>query len=519
MKKINSAIQVDSRRCGSGKTHGTTGLISYIQKLYQSGDRIMVVLPSIKLAAAYYFGLKTDCPTDCQVINSEVTPGVGVKLNSLSPGTQIVIITQAAFRRQNWTGFAGWHLVMDEMIDPYGQIEMQEQSYSTLNLDWPAITQCDDRTISEVPEGTIPEWADKPEYRRITFDPDLIANNIADRSFFAEVLRPNTITWIKTADYQVLLGKTSKRINMYTELDPAIMLNWRSVRIAAAAFEYSFLAAWLSANNLHWELIPGMEFTDHINSGIQVNGEVVDTTDCFVQHSPDLAANQLHKWSKSRAVAGCRQLDIFRQHIQENTTPGERVLVLRNKSAGGQIPGVTEVIAPHNAHGSNDYADINTVVFEAATNLPEAQVRFFKHQVPGLDTFAARSGLDFYQILMRCSLRDDNCKKVVNVYTLDSRMAEFIPKLFDNIATVFFDLDPLQVPLTDAMRASAHYLKKKHGLGPEWTTRHVLEKYTPVKAIPLTEPERAKANRLIKKYNLQDSSLTQREILNQYGKF
>lgn len=470
-------IMIDSRNCGSGKTQGHNGTISHIKKLYNAGKNCLVVLPSIKLADEYekLINKFLDRPDELKIINSTTSEeSVTSQLYDLDDNAMIVIITNQAWIRFNWEGFKShWNLVIDEVIDPFGQETILEHRRNTLNFDWAKNTTCDVRTVEEIDDDEIPYWVFMPEYRIIKFDKFLCDNSITKGNHTLKTLgNPNQKIWLKQADHKLFTspGKT-KDIVFITELNANIVIGWQSVTIAAAMFEKSFMAAWLTANEVIWKIKEGYEFKPH-ETRLHIHTPIDDIN-----------------WSIGKAKADHPHLKMFWDYVSSLDIK-DPVLVLRNNSvkSSSSVKLMSEVRAQFNCHGSNEYKDIEHVLFEASINLtPELSNFLRKYLDPSFDLFFGRTGLDFYQILMRSCLREG---KEAHVYILDTRLAAIFAGIFDvdpwkdlhqyqgSTKELEIEFQNRQKPLTQAQKQKAYRLRKKHNLSKDIESRDVLKLYT-----------------------------------------
>ncbi len=422
-------ILVDSRRCGEGKTYDNSptatthqGRVlstwSNIKQRWQLGDRSLIVLPSLALCEAYeqefmqYLALNTAPGTTNQLakITSERSANVQAELHErLRDRCAIIIITQAAFLQSTIPSSyrQQYNLIIDEAIMPYREIAVWHEQECLVDFDW-----ANNTSLREPRDGAV-------EWKELSFH-NIKGNFITDTSETTRYLfNDNWLCRCHQDDYEKFADSIPKRerMSVIQELRPEILENWASIWIACAAFEYTFMARWMSEHNLQWKIHPKLPFRPH---DVAVN-----------IHGPD---DLKFTWSRYKLDNEPELLDQYRDHATD-IAKKDKVLILRNNSNKRQIF-QNEQLLPHNSAGSNDYRTYEYVSLESALNITPNLTRFL-HDVYGIEkdngldqAHMAQTVYTFYQTLMRSCLRDG---KPATVFCLDNRVILGLGEFFTNI--------------------------------------------------------------------------------------
>lgn len=421
-------ITIDSRRCGEGKTYDNSPTATRhqgrvlstwanIKMRWKLGDRCLVVLPSLPLCEVYKqeferYIQRNSVPgvtNQLSVITSEHYDNVQRQLHEdLAAGCAIIIITQRAFLMSEIPSAyrQKYHLILDEAFMPYREIGVYHEQECFVDFDWEKNVDFVDAT-----DGAV-EW---PELR---FS-NIKGNFITDSSEITrELFNSNWRCRCHQEDYAKFAGPISKntRMSIIQELRPELFQYWTSMWIACAAFEYTFLARWMTAHNIAWRIHPKLKFRPH---DVAVN-----------IHGPE----DKFTWSSYKQD---NEPELIEQYREQTTDIAGRdgVLVLRNNSQRRQIF-KHEQRLPHNSAGSNDYRNYQYVSLESALNITPNLTRFLRdvygiERENGLDlAHMAQTVYTFYQTLMRSCLRDD---KPATVFCLDNRVILGLGEFFTNI--------------------------------------------------------------------------------------
>lgn len=421
-------ITVDSRRCGEGKTYDnsptgtkhqgrTLSTWANIKTLWLFNDKCLVVLPSLALCEIYHKEFASYIEANSvpgktnqlAIITSEHYDNVQRQLHEeLAAGCAIIIITQAAFLmsdiahayRQNY------HLIIDEAFMPYREIPIYHEAECLVDFDWYHNTE-----IMEPGDSAI-------EWKLLQFN-NIKGNFITDSSEITrDLFNANWQCRCHYLDYELFADAIPKkqRISIIQELRSQILQNWRTIWIACAAFEHTFLAHWMTAHGVAWRVHPKLQFRPH-EVAINIHGP----EDKFT-------------WSSYKQANEPELIEQYR-HQAADIAQQDGVLVLRNNSQRRQIFRHEQKL-PHNSAGSNDYRNYQYVSLESALNITPNLTRFLR-DVYGIEAdghndpaHMAQTVYTFYQTLMRSCLRDG---KPATVFCLDNRVVLGLGEFFTNI--------------------------------------------------------------------------------------
>lgn len=486
-------IYIDSRRCASGKTRDglPTAIIdkpnihnkgielstwALIKTRYELGDRVLVVLPSLLLLddyeqefTDYMLSEGVNIKNQLKVLSSKTSKNVQADLQqALFARTMIIIITQAAFleseilsSQRTWTGHKteddasefteGYHLIIDEAIEPYRELQYYHEKDCVVNFDW-----AENSKMLEAPDLAV-------EWKQIWFSDKLRGNVMTDGS---EVVRgmanKNWRNRMLEDDYKKFTGvvERAKRVSIIQELQPEIFSHWMSVWVACAKFEVTFMRYWMDAHNLKWTIRPKLEFVPH-------------TTKLIITGNGD----SNFKWSSYKQQNEPELLEQFGD-VTKPIVGNKPVICLRNLNGEPIYTEVIDVIdatgklhknipqeqlVPHNCAGGNQWRHIEYVSLESALN-PTPKLNEFLYSVYGISTkgnldgatrdlvHMARTVYTFYQTLMRSCLR---IGQPATALCLDNRVIIGFSEFFDNIELNEFVLSRKEVaPVGRPVKAS-----------------------------------------------------------------
>jgi len=396
-------IYVNSLGCGEGKT--TQHIYPQIAQLLGERERVLLVVPSIKLQRQYAREFNT-----ITVINSDNSTNVAHSAyTALENRNPFVCITHQAFvnLRISFQQKQDYHLIIDEVFDPYELVEFRvNNTVWTPDFRFDQVFQFDTET-----HPLDPTWL---ELNKSNPDPEheLL---MSDSRRWQNLMHRNYRLWTTPVQYHRMLEGASDVICFVRELDAHIMEFWSTVTVAAAAFEHTFMSHWLRQAN-----------------------RAVETTHQFVPHKKHVRIHtpaQDFRWSRWRRQHNPEIVDQYHQYVKQHQTGS--TLVLRNNDEIRQL--TDEVRLLHNAHGSNDYSNINNISLESALNPSPELANFYTTHLAmtaGLIKQAFASYL-FYQAVMRTSLRLANTTQPVDVFVLDTDAAV---GLFE-----YFEVEPIEV--------------------------------------------------------------------------
>ena len=515
---------VDSRRCASGKTRDglPTAIIdkgieqstwALIKARYEMGDRVFVVLPSLFLCEDYereltsYLDELLGIPDSIEkmfyksnqlkVITSKTSKNVQLDLkHALLSRTMIIVITQAAFleseilsSEKRWqahrsdkdaVGFTeGYHLIIDEAIEPYRELQYYHEKDCVVNFDW-----AENSEMLEAPDLAV-------EWKQIWFSDKLRGNVMTDGS---EVIRgmanKNWRNRMLEEDYKKFTGvvERAKRVSIIQELQPEIFSHWMSIRVASAKFEVTFMRYWMDAHKLEWTIPPKLKFVPHSTPVlITGNGDTDFKWSSYKQQNePELIAQFADIVTP---IVGDEPVLVLRNN-GENKIYQKVITITDENGKEQQVEQENKV--PHNCAGGNQWRHIKFVSLESALN-PTPKLNEFLYSVYGISTkgnldgarrdlvHMARTVYTFYQTVMRSCLREN---QPATVLCLDNRVILGLSEFFDNIELNEFVL----------------------------SRKETAEVGRPVKANKLTQAEKNQATRLRKRYpNLAD--MTSEELI------
>jgi len=443
-------ITIDARRCGAGKTrgennnpHDTRSINFKVNALVEENEKVLVVLPGIHLIKEY----QQQFPY-AKAIYSDISGNVANELfNSISEGDRLILITHKAFLQQVIHSGTKQHynLIIDEAFDPWSEQTISSQRKDII-FDWEEHTIINEAFIDF-------------DYYEIEFT-DLATNNITyESNIVRDLMNKNWLNYVKRKQYDELIQTGKKRISIIQELSPYIFSGWRSIHIAAAAFEWTFLGWWMEKHEIGFEVV--YPFIPH-------------DTPIFVYYPSDSSYKEIHN-SKHKKFHSPWIRDQFNEYVSSVTEP---VLRLKNNiDKNGAFS--KEHCVKHNVAGVNEYSHIANISLESSLNPSPELACWFRLQQVGGTIYGARTGYLYYQVLMRSCLRNG---EEATIYTLDSRAAICLCNYFEHIELQEFILVPpvdLKVlkkdkPLTSTERSQVKRFRDKNSLHKNKSPREVL---------------------------------------------
>jgi hypothetical protein len=431
-------ITIDSRRCGAGKTHGKNGTINRIKYNRAANENSLIVLPSIKLVDKYAENFSRSFK-----ITSDVTVNVQAELQkAITEMYDVVIITHAAFLQSEITPSLkrNYHLIIDEAFDPWRFHDYTQEKKDQI-FDWNKLVYSN---IS---------WQE-PEYSTVMFD-DMLTNSVTRKStFIRDISSRNWVNFINTESLNKMLDERQFKINIIQELDPMLLSDWESVHVACAMFEKTFMHMWFKKHKIRFTITEAFE-------------KHKETLNVYYPDSGTYEGGW--DWSRNKKTTMAWLHTEFKDHFSK--TIGD-TKYLRLKNNIDVRHNEWETSCPHNAAGSNDYKEIESVVLESALNPSPEMGKWLQdiadtylNQDQDKGVYAARTGYTYYQVLMRCCLRKN---LPADVYVIDRRAVSQLCDYFDNvnlcdwIPTTPKTYIPKQQPLTSAERVKAKRLRDKY---------------------------------------------------------
>ena len=456
-------ITIDARRCGAGKTRGENNnsqddrSINYkINALIEDNEKVLVVLPGVNLIKDY----KKQFPY-ATVIYSDIATNVSGELfNSISNGDRLIIITHKAFLQQqiHINTKQHYHLIIDEVFDPWKELTIASERKDII-FDWNEHTIINDGFIDY-------------DYFEIEFV-DLATNNITcDSNIVRDLTNKNWLNYVKRKQYDELTRAGKKRVSVIQELHPYTLTGWKSVHLAAAAFDKTFMSWWMKKHQMTY-----------------------DTKYPFIPHQtpiliyyPEYGDSKEFNYSRNKKTTMPWVREQFNAFVASVSEP---VLRLKNNIDAVGIF-TDEHCVKHNVAGINSYSHIQNVSLESSLNPSPEMTVWFNKQIDcaWLDKddnhiYSARTGYLYYQVLMRSCLRNG---QEASVFTLDSRAFLSITDYFENFDYNEFQITPpvhsimnekqKDKPLTSTERSQIKRYKEKHRGWHLLSAREVLDKMT-----------------------------------------
>jgi len=437
-------IKVDSRGCGAGKTHTT--IIPRMKYNNSLGLKTLLVVPSIKLQYEYAKVLGSELT----IINSEGKGGIMTQYNSAADHSNMICLTHQGFLSIPHTTYLknNVDLIIDEALTPY---------------DMQSITLVDQKNNRWASLAGVISWVDefaqlltaKPRttpqpFFEVKFK-NVDAPSIINNTIWQRLCNPNWLTYTTWETGNNLMNDTVQTAGLMSQLNPKLLSNWSSVWIAAAAFEKTFMSAWMHTNNLAFEVVK--PFVAH-----QVRVDF---------HMPC----ETFRWSKACRDSNPDIESSFSNYVYQH----RQGRLIYNSNNDSKTAFMFADRITHNAHGINEYSDRTDYAFATAIQLNATYTNFIK-QFTGMssdDISFALSGYMAYQLIMRTALRDSANEKSVQVFVLDTQMILGVLDLFDpHLYETHADIpvkdlrgqtrkDQRQSPLTATERSRIHRQKKK----------------------------------------------------------
>lgn len=398
-----SYIQIDARGCGAGKTRNT--IVPRIKNNIWTGIKTLLVVPSIKLQKEYskYF-----VSEDFAVINSDGVSKEGILTQYQTVDTPVVCITHEAFQLIPTELFqkSNWDLIIDEVFMPYQTHKIR--NYDSASRVW-------------LNTSEMFEWTDTVigNYRSLS----VIGStppNLIDTKFWNRINNSNFQLFTTITGGENLMNNVTETTELFQVLNRAVLENWHSVWIAAAAFEHTMFGYWLKSKTRDYSI--AYAFEKHTKS--------------VLWHMPNDESADGFRWTKNQRARDCDQLRNFFAYVDLNRS-GRAIYNLNNDD---KTPVIWGNRITHNAHGVNEYSHYENYAYFSAVNANGNFKSFIaehcgiptkKQNGTMLDPFGfAFSGYNAYQLLMRTALRDPSHQGVVNAFFIDTMIALDIQELF-----------------------------------------------------------------------------------------
>ena len=392
-------IVVDSRGAGEGKT--TTGIYLLLKIANRVLDTpTLLVVPSIRLQEQYLRDMP-ELIRDGDVINSDRVSNVSAALIQRlkepywGDRPRVVMITHEAFRRTEIprTLRGCWNLVIDEVMDPW--------SYEKITLEtarsWQPHFHFGDLFRWRKPHAVIP--GDTEEFYELLVGKTPDTMIFSDSPQWQRLTSTNHRLWMREPAYQRLCQNHTGYSELVISLHQSVFEDWVAINIAAAAFEYTFMAHWFRVAGFQVEYAHAFERQDR---NIHI-------------HTMKLPDGM--RWSNNKRIQFPEILDDYHSYVNQNLP--KPILAVRNNAESRAL--VNEVRLGHNAHGMNNYTEYQAISLETALIVNPTLNEFYTRQLmmTPRQVVAAFSSYTFYQLIMRTRLRLKNNQDPVHVAILD----------------------------------------------------------------------------------------------------
>jgi hypothetical protein len=393
-------ITIDARGAGEGKT--TSGIYPKIKQLVENKQLVLLVVPSTRLQDQYEADLQKTLPRSTKFIKinsnkqaddsrTEVSKELIKQLLQCDMGSVICITHEAWLRMSIDANIKQhWHLIIDEVINPFRVIKYKAKNSS---IDWsslinlPANTNLDD----DVPFLLVE------------------ANYEQSDNFTSQINEVHSLqhkswsTYTRANQYKRLKDKTVESAEFPQMLKIETVLDWKSLHIAAAAFSKTFMAYWFDYHEVKYE------YTHQFNKRtLPIEVRVAEAMNWSMYKQKDKRFDEV--MDKYHAYV--------ENYCKENKIEG--ILRLRNSINKKSLS--NEKILTHNVHGMNGLTNYKAVSLESALN-PSKEFALFLYQEIEMNEDEINSAFStylFYQVLMRTSLRMQDCADTVTVFVLDN---------------------------------------------------------------------------------------------------
>jgi hypothetical protein len=413
-------ITLDERGCGQGKT--TDGIYKRIHKNHKNNIKTLVVVPNLALQKQYEIGL--GIPVHIINSDSKYDDNTTVKATrtAMEQGTNLIIITHQTFvRLPFWSYRKDYDLIIDEAIEDvirYNEIKNPKNGNWNPVYDLGKLFKLADENAMEIVNIVPNENKTYFEINQIQFpDYGLLSSNES----FQSLTDMNYTQYVTALGYNILNEKATGVIRFISVLNPSIFKGYRSIHIAASAFNYTKMYHWMKSNNI---------FTQTQNSFKKHNS----TLKFWVSDRSDFH----HTGYKRKKMP--QIMDRFHKFVTENSKG--KVIALRNKDEKRTLP--DEIKVSHSVHGLND------PVLQSCTDISLESTLLFN---PVLERFIKdnwlrhcncknevkkaiiqmHSGYLFYQVIMRTKLRNrDYDEEEINIFVPDQDFAVCLMEYFSH---------------------------------------------------------------------------------------
>lgn len=449
-------ITVDSRGCGQGKT--LDGIYPKIDKIVEKEKgKYLLVLPSKDLQAEYKKEFARIHKINHETSTLKTTKAVANAMSGEDSKNEICITRQTFEQSRNLPGKDQYNLIIDEIFDNIViKNTIQIAKSNDFFICWENMLILPDEYKVDMKKYLAMDKIPRDVYFKLS-PKFTINNNILNQSLdYKKLTNPNYDLYITPYDYAVMWGgkvdggndnqDTPTTFNVHGVLTADILIGWKSIYVAAAAFEKTFMRYWLDFHHIPFVIEDDREFQKHTNNNVKIHYLPIN------RWTKSLRNNQ-RKYTNSYE-------EQFIEYVRSNIGRKD-VIVLRNNGTEKVFAG--EIKVAHNAHGQNKdkMQNCQNIVIMSAINPDDTNRTFIQnellkncHESSKDEALSQMYAINnFYQIAFRSSLR--NCGSA-NIFVMDQIVADGLSYYFENATKV-------PIPLEDPIPKSTSYGKKTGG--------------------------------------------------------
>jgi hypothetical protein len=457
-------IQIDSRRCGAGKT--TTTLYNQIDTCLLTNQKAIIVVASTDLQLQY----KNHYKNKLLVINHLCcTSSVSKEIvDALTNNIQLICITKQSFLMLNISDLKnGYNIIQDETLtDLIMCIDVPTYHNNRLGT----INWFNHFKLSDDDKAKMSTHMSNKDYTNNTFYKLSVVKSLDDLIFkssthYQTIINKNYDWYISPYDYKSMYNikddgeDDATSFTLFGIIKADIITGYDKSCIAAAAFEKTTMYWWLRHHHISTSFLDDHTFIPH-------------HTKIRVHHT------NLLTWSLTKRKRQAKMIDSIDNQISDyirDIIKDDSIIVLSNKDGLTDLNKYSNQInINHNAHGlnSDELTSCYNISIESAI-LPSKQYASFLKDILLKDVEDDKDNIithiyyanNYYQIIMRSALRNQNNTDIVNIYVRDLKVAEAMSYYFSDIDYVLIDIkDPKEVKITNDYKILAKIKDKEEKL-------------------------------------------------------
>lgn len=434
-------ITVDSRGCGQGKT--LDGIYPKIDKIVEKEKgKYLLVLPSKDLQAEYKKEFARMHKINHETSTVKTTKAVANAMSGEDSKKEICITRQTFEQSQNLPSKDQYNLIIDEILDNLViQNTIQIAKSDDFLIRWENMLVLSDEYKEDMKKYLAMDKIPRDIYFKLS-PKFTINNNILNQSSdYKKLTNQNYDLYITPYDYAVMWGDkvdggndnkdTPTTFNVHGILTADILRGWKSIYVAAAAFEKTFMRYWLDYHNIPYVIEDGREFQKHTNNNVKIH------------YLP------LKRWSRALRNNQKKCTNSYEEQFVEYVRAkiGRKdVIVLRNNGTEKVFAG--EIKVAHNAHGQNKnkMQNCQSIVIMSAINPDDSNRIFIQNELlknyPDSSKNEALSQMyainNFYQIAFRSALRNTGN---ADIFVMDQIVANGLEYYFENATKIAIPLE------------------------------------------------------------------------------